>query len=426
MNAAAEIRSKSRAETVQKIVTPRGIEVWLVEDYAVPLVAVDFAFKGGSTQDPAGLSGTATVLAGLLDEGAGTLDADAFHRALDDKAIELSFHTGQDNFHGEMKTLSRNIDAAFDMLRLAVNEPRFDTDAIERVRSQLIAGLRHEANDPNAVSGKAWREAAFPHHPYGLPTGGSLESVPLIGREHIAALRQRLFALSNLKVAVVGAIDADRLAKLIDRVFGALPAAPSLTAIPDIAPQGAGTRKVIEIDVPQSTLRFSLPGIARHDADFITGAVVNHILGGGVFSARLFKEVREKRGLAYSVWTQLHANDHTALFSGGTSTKNERAAESLQVIEEEINKIAETGPTAEELAKAQKYMIGSYALRFDTSTKIAANLVSLQTDGYPVDYLDRRNGLIAAVTLDDARRVAKRLFDHERLLVAVAGKPSGL
>ena len=177
---------------------------------------------------------------------------------------------------------------------------------------------------------------------------------------------------------------------------------------------------------PQSTLRFSLPGIARHDADFITGAVVNHILGGGVFSARLFKEVREKRGLAYSVWTQLHANDHTALFSGGTSTKNERAAESLQVIEEEINKIAETGPTAEELAKAQKYMIGSYALRFDTSTKIAANLVSLQTDGYPVDYLDRRNGLIAAVTLDDARRVAKRLFDHERLLVAVAGKPSGL
>ena len=410
MNAAAEIRSKSRAETVQKIVTPRGIEVWLVEDYAVPLVAVDFAFKGGSTQDPAGLSGTATVLAGLLDEGAGTLDADAFHRALDDKAIELSFHTGQDNFHGEMKTLSRNIDAAFEMLRLAVNEPR----------------LRHETNDPNAVSGKAWREAAFPSHPYGLPTGGSLESVPLIGRGDIAALRQRLFALSNLKVAVVGAIDAARLAKLIDHVFGTLPAAPSLTAIPDIAPQGAGTRKVIEIDVPQSTLRFSLPGIARHDADFITGAVVNHILGGGVFSARLFKEVREKRGLAYSVWTQLHANDHTALFSGGTSTKNERAAESLQVIEEEINKIAETGPTAEELAKAQKYMIGSYALRFDSSSKIAANLVSLQTDGYPVDYLDRRNGLIAAVTLDDARRVAKRLFDHERLLVAVAGKPSGL
>lgn len=426
MNATAEIRGKSRAETVQKIVTPRGIEAWLVEDYAVPLVAVDFAFKGGSAQDPAALAGLATMTAGLLDEGAGSMDSDAFHRALDDKAIEISFHTGQDNFHGELKTLSRNIDAAFDMLRLAVNEPRFDTDAIERVRSQLIAGLRHETNDPNAVAGKAWREAAFPSHPYGLPSGGSLESVPAIGRSDIAALRGRLFARSNLKIAVVGAINAERLAKLIDHVFGGLPDAPSLVAIPDITPQGAGTRKVIEIDVPQSTLRLSLPGIARHDADFIPGAVVNHILGGGVFSARLFKEVREKRGLAYSVWTQLHASDHTALFSGGTSTKNERAAESLSVIEEEIGKIAETGPTAEELEKAQKYMIGSYALRFDTSTKIAANLVSLQTDGYDVDYLDRRNGLIAAVTLDDAKRVAKRLFDHQKLLVTVAGKPDGI
>jgi zinc protease len=426
MSAVADIRKKTRAETVQKIVTPLGIEAWLVEDYAVPLVALDFAFKGGSTQDPDGLTGASAMLAGLLDEGAGPHDADAFHRALDDKAIEISFHAGHDNFHGELKTLARNTDAAFDLLRLCMIEPRLDADAIERVRSQMVAGLRHELKDPNALAAKAWRTAAFPNHPYGRPTDGDLETIPAIGRADLVKLRERLFARSNLKIGAVGAIDAGRLAALIDKAFGGLPVAPSLNPIADITPQGSGERKVITVDVPQSTFRFSLPGIARHDKDFITGAVVNHILGGGVFSARLFKEVREKRGLAYSVWTQLSANDHSALFAGGTSTKNERAGESLSVIEEEIAKISKDGPTQDELEKAQKYMIGSYALRFDTSTKIAANLVSLQTDGYDVDYLDRRNDLIAAITLQDTQRVAKRLFDGGKLLVAVAGKPDGM
>jgi len=426
MSAVTDIRKKTRAETVQKIVTPLGIEAWLVEDYAVPLVALDFAFKGGSTQDPNGLTGASAMLAGLLDEGAGPYDSDAFHRALDDKAIEISFHASHDNFNGELKTLARNTDAAFDLLRLCMIEPRLDTDAIERVRSQMVAGLRHELKDPNALAARAWRTAAFPNHPYGRPTDGDLETIPAIGRADLVKLRERLFARSNLKIGAVGAIDAGKLAMLIDKAFGDLPAAPSLTPVADITPRGNGERRVIPVDVPQSTFRFSLPGIARHDKDFITGAVVNHILGGGVFSARLFKEVREKRGLAYSVWTQLSANDHTALFAGGTSTKNERAGESLSVIEEEIAKIAKDGPTQDELEKAQKYMIGSYALRFDTSTKIAANLVSLQTDGYDVDYLDRRNELIAAVTLQDTQRVARRLFEGGKLLVAVAGKPDGL
>jgi len=180
------------------------------------------------------------------------------------------------------------------------------------------------------------------------------------------------------------------------------------------------------VDVPQSTIRFGLPGISRHDPDFMIGVVVNHILGGGVFSARLFKEVREKRGLAYSVHSQLAAHDHAALFSGGTSTKNERAAESLAVIEAEIAQLAADGPTADELDKAQKYLIGSYALRFDTSTKIAGNLVSLQLDNHPVEFLDQRNEKIAAVKLEDTLRVAKRLFAGQKLLVAAAGRPEGL
>jgi zinc protease len=419
-------KAASRAATVQKVRTKAGFECWLVEDYAVPLVAFDFAWRGGNVQDPDGREGASAMLAALLDEGAGPYDSDAFHRALDDKAVEISFGAERDLFKGQLKTLSRHVDAAFDFLRLAVNEARLDSDAIERVRSQMIAGLKHEAKDPDALAGRAFREAAFPGHRYSRAGRGTLDSVPLIAREDLVRLRADMMARDNIKIAAVGAIDAGRLAALIDSVFATLPPAASLVAVPDVQLAGLGTRKVVDVDVPQSTLRFALQGVARTDPDYMIASVVNHILGGGVFSARLFKEVREKRGLAYSVHTSLANWDHASLFSGGTSTKNERAAESLTVIEEEIAKLAADGPTAEELDKAKKYLTGSYVLRFDTSTKICDHLVHLQTEGYPVEYLDERNGLIEAVTLDDAKRVAARLFDGKKLLVAVAGRPDGM
>ena len=426
MTTVTQDKPASRASSVQKVVSAGGLEAWLVEDYAVPLVAFEFAFRGGASQEKPDKAGTAAMLSALLDEGAGPFDADAFHRAMDDKAVEISFSSDRDSFHGRMKTMTRHLDAAVELLRLATCEPRFDADSIERVRSQMVAGLKRDAKDPDSLAGKAWREAAFGTHPYGQPARGSLETVPGITREDLVALRSRIMARDNLKIAVVGAIDAPGLAALLDQVFSALPAKGDLKAIPDTQIANLGERLIIDLDVPQSTIRFGLPGIPRHDPDFWSGVVVNHVLGGGVFSARLFKEVREKRGLAYSVHSQLASFDHAALFSGGTSTKNERAGESLDVIEEEIRKLAAEGPGADELDKAKKYLIGSYALRFDTSTKIAGNLVHLQVEGYPVTFLDERNERIAAVTLDDACRVAKRLFDGKKLLVAAAGRPAGM
>jgi len=416
----------SRADSVQKVTSAGGLQAWLVEDYAVPLVAFEFAFLGGSSQDAPPKAGAASMLSALLDEGAGPYDADAFHRAMDDKAVEISFSAGRDSFSGRMKTLTRHLDAAAGLLRLAVCEPRLDEDAVERVRSQIIAGLKREAKDPDALAGKAWREAAFGDHPYAMPARGDLDTIPAITREDLLAMRRRLMARDNLKISVVGAMDAGKLARLLDEVFGALPSHGDLAPVADVAMGGQGECKIVDLDVPQSTIRFGLPGLRRDDPDFWAGIVVNHILGGGVFSARLFREVREKRGLAYSVHSQLMTYDHAALFSGGTSTKNERAAESLSVIEDEIRKLAEDGPTEEELDKARKYLIGSYALRFDTSTKIAGNLTHLQVEGYPVEFLDQRNAHIAAVTLEDARRAARRLFLGKKLLVAAAGRPTGM
>lgn len=421
----AKTQAASRASKVQQIVTPGGIRAWLVEDYAVPLVAFDFAFKAGAANDPQGRAGATSMLSALMDEGAGHLDSDAFHRALDDKAVELAFHAGHDTLSGDLKTLSRHTADAFDLLKLAVNEPRFDVDALERVRAQTIAGLKHEANDPDALASRAWRRTAFPNHPYARHVSGDLESVPAVTREDIVNLHRKIMARRNLRIAAVGAIDAGQLAAQIDRVFGSLPADPDVIEVPAIEP-ALGLREIVDVDVPQTAIRFSLPGIPRTDADYMAAVVANHILGGGTFSSWLFQQVREVRGLAYSVWSHLQNYNKAAIFSGGTSTKNERAAESIAVIEEQIAKLIGEGPSADELEKAKKYLIGSYALRFDTSTKIAGNLVSMQVEDYPVEYLDQRNGMIAAVTLEDIARVSRRMFEGKKLLVAAAGRPVGM
>jgi zinc protease len=426
MTALTKIESRSRAATVQKVVSKGGIEAWLVEDYAVPLVALEFAFAGGAAQDPAGKPGTAYLLAGLLDEGAGALDSDAFHRALDDYAIEMSFSADRDILTGRMQTLARHADKAFEFLRLAVNEARLDEEPYQRVLSQIAAGLKQEINDPDQAAWRLFRSLAYPGHPYGAAMRGELDSLDRLARNDLFDMRTKLLARDRLKITAVGAIDAVRFAQHLDDVFGSLPEKAVLTPIPDIEFAGAGTRHCVDLDIPQSTIRFGRQGIGSHDPDYFAATVVNHILGGGVFSARLFHEVREKRGLAYSVYSQLGSYDHAAMFYGSTSTKNERAAESLAVIEAEIANLGTHGPQEEELEKAKKYLIGSYDLRFDTSTKIAAQLVYIQREGHGVEYLDERNTFIEAVTMQDAQRVAKRLFGDAKLLVAVAGRPVGL
>jgi zinc protease len=423
MKALATAEIPSRASTVQKVVSKGGVEAWLVEDYAVPLIALEFAFKGGATQDPIGKPGAAVLLSGLLDEGAGPYDSDGFHRALDEDAIEMSFSAGRDILTGRMQSLSRNSTRAFALLQLAVTEARLDAESFERVVSQIAADLKREANDPDVVAGRSLRALAYPNHPYGVPVRGELSTLPTLTRTNLFEMRAATFARDNLKIAAVGAIDAATLAGHLDDVFGRLPEKASLNLIAPGAFSGTGTRHVDSIDVPQSAIRFGREGLARKDPDFIPAMVVNHILGGGIFSARLFREVREKRGLAYSVYSRLATYDHAAMFYGGTSTKNERVAESMAVIEKEISSLSDCGPTEEELDKAKKYLTGSYALRFDTSTKIAGQLVNLQSEGFGVEYLDERNKLIAAVTMDDAKRAAQRLFGDAKLLVTVAGNP---
>jgi zinc protease len=411
------------ATTVQRVVSPGGIEAWLVEEHAVPMIAVDFSFDGGSAQDPAGREGLADLMSSLLDEGAGDLPSQAFQAKLEDLSVELSFADRRDRFDGEMKTLSENRDAAFELLGLSVNAPRFDAEAVDRMRAQAIAGLRRAEKNPDAIAGRRLSEALFPGHPYGRPSEGTEATLAPILPADLKDAHRRLFVKRGLKVAVVGDIDAATLAPLLDRVFGGLPESGPRTPIADVAP-AIGGRIDVTLPIPQAVIRLGGVGLKRDDPDFLAAYVMNHILGGGSFSSWLYREVREKRGLAYSVTTGLAPLVHTGLFLGAVGTRAEAAEETLALIRTEIARMRDVGPSEAELASAKAFLIGSYPLRFDTSDKIAGALLAIMVDGLGIDWIDRRNAAIEAVGLDDVRRVARRLFSSEPKVVVVGPKGS--
>ena len=414
------------AVRVKTVTSPRGLKFWLVESHAVPLISLEFAMRGGASQDPADKAGLSALMTYLLDEGAGDLDSQAFQRALDEKAIELSFNNDRDYLGGRMRTLARNLDRATGLLRLAVNAPRFDEEPFLRVREHANARLRHEANEPNAVAAKSWKAHAFPGHPYGQPSDGSLETLARIERADLLAAAKRVLARDQLVIAVVGAIDAAGAADLVDRAFADLAARGDLKPVPEAGFGPLGKVDVVRLDIPQSTIRFGRPGLKRDDPDFIASVVAAHVLGGsGNMTSRLFREVREKRGLAYTVFGNFHALDHGGFYYGGTTTKNERARESFEVASAEIRDVAMKGLSEAELEKGKTFLIGSYPLRFDTSVKIASQLVHIQLEGRSPDWLVERNQRIAEVTAESLKRAAERAFGDGSLYTTVVGKPEG-
>ncbi len=410
------------AAKIQRLVSPGGIEAWFVQDATVPLIAMEYAFSGGAGQDPSGKSGVGNMVASLLDEGSGDLDSKTFHERLERRAIELSFSSTRDYFRGSLRMLKDNKDEAFGLLHLALTSPHFDTTDVERIRAQVLSGLRRDTTNPTSLASRKFLETAFGDHPYGRQGNGTLDSVPKIDVADMKDYVRRVIAKDTLRIAVVGDVDADTLGKLLDKTFGGLPAKASLTAIAEVEAAKPPQRAFVPLDVPQTVVTFGGPGIRRHDPNFMAAYVVNHILGGGS-SSRLYREVREKRGLAYSVYESLLWMDRSALFIGNTGTRADRADETVDAIEKEIRRMAEEGPTQKELDEAKSYLKGSQMLALDTSSKLAQALLQYQLDKLPIDYIEKRNALVDAVTLDDAKKAAQKLWGQGLLTVIVGRAP---
>lgn len=410
---------------IQEVTSPGGIKAWLVESHQVPLIAMKFGFAGGAAHDPKDKGGLASFASGMLDEGAGDLDSIAFQERQEELAVKMEFDAGRDMFVGTFQTLTRNKDEAADLLRMALTKPRFDEDAVERIRGQILTALKFDLNDPRKVASREWFKLAFKRHPYARPIDGTMESVARITAEDLKTFARTVFARDTLSIGIVGDIDAKSLGPWLDRVFGGLPELSGIKPIAEADDPSGPQRKVIEMNVPQSVAVFGHAGFKRKDKDFVASYVLNYILGGGGFNSRLTEEVREKRGLAYSVYSYLSPYRRSAIYVGNVATENKSMVRSLKVIENELQRMAEEGPTAEELRNAKQYLTGSYPLRFDTSPKIANQLMWIQIEDLGIDYIDTRNDKIEAVTLEDVRRVAKRLIKADGLIVTIVGKPGG-
>ena len=346
-----------------------------------------------------------------------------FQAQLDEFAISIDFDASRDAFDGNLQNPDQNRDKAIHLMRLAINKPRFDKRAMERMRDQLLTGLKFAAKDPNKIASRNWFKTAYGDHPYARSVKGSPSSLKSITAKDLEGYRRKIFARETLKIGVVGDITASELAGVLDQIFGDLPEKADLVTIPEVTTVKGPIRKVITMDNPQSVALFGHQGIKREDKDFIPAYVLNYILGGGGFASRLMEEVREKRGLAYSVYSYLYPLDHGALFMGGVATKNDALEKSLDVINTELTRLAENGPSEKELENAKRYLTGSYALRFDTSSKIASQLLWIQMDDLGIDYIDTRNKMVDDVTMEQIKTVAKRLLHSDQLIITIVGNP---
>jgi len=420
------VASDVAAIEIKEVKSSAGVKAWLVEDHTNPIITVDFSFRGGAALDPVGKEGLANLVSATLDEGAGDLKSQVFQKKLEDLAISLSFRFGLDSFSGSLLTLKKNQKTAFELLSLALTKPRFDAEPVERIRSQIIAGIRQKSENPQQIASQVLFAKLFPKHPYGRPSDGTEDTINVIKIADLKVFIEQRLARNNLVISIVGDITETDLKILLDKTFGALPANASLKAIAEVTPNAIKKTIVIQKVIPQSIITFAQPGIKRDHPDFFPAYVMNYILGGGGFSSRLYEEVREKRGLAYSAYSYLAPFDHAGLIIGGAGTENARTGQTVKVLRDEWAKMNKLGIKKQELDDAKTYLTGSYPLRFSSSGRIARILTSIQKENLGLDYIKKRNSLIKAVTLEAVNRVATKLLNPNKITMVIVGEPKGI
>lgn len=410
---------------IQEVTSPGGIKAWLVENHDIPFTALSIRFKGGTSLDAPGKRGATNLMTALIEEGAGDLDSQGFAAARDALAADFTFDSDQDGVGVSARMLTENRDKAMDLLHLALTKPRFDADAVERVRGQVLQGLAADAKDPDAISGNILRAEAFGDHPYGTVGDGTMDSVKALTRDDILAAYHGAIARDRIYVAAAGDISAADLGSLLDKLLSDLPA----TGAPqpgDVVAVTKGGVTQQDFPGPQTAISFYQAGIKFEDKDYFAATALNEILGGNGFSSRLMNEVREKRGLTYGIDTSLASFDHGEILQGSVATSNAKAAEAIQVIRDVWADVAAHGVTQKELDDTKTYMTGAYPLRFDGNRRIASILVGMQILGLPANYPETRNAKVQAVTLADVNRVAKSLLTPDKLSFVVVGAAPGV
>ena len=420
----APTSARDRILDIQEVTSKSGIKAWLVEDQTLPIIALKFTFEGaGSIHDGQEKQGLSRLLSNTMDEGAGELTSQEFQKALSDHSISLSFGSSRDNFGGGVTTLSRNKDKAFELLKLALTEPRFDEEPVERMRQANISRVRSSMSTPNWIAARLFNDIAYEGHPYALNSGGTLTTLQSITTEDLRDFKNKWLTQDRLVVSAAGDITAGELETLLDDIFGGLPEKGAENKVSSFEIKNQGKSFLYKKDIPQTIIMAAMPGIDRNDPDYFPAILMDHIFGSSGFGSRLMEEAREKRGLTYGVYSDLSVQDYTNSLGIDTSTKNNSAKEMMDIIKAEMTEMVSSPVSQQELTDAKSYIIGSMPLSLTNTDSIAGLLRGLQLNKWPIDHLDNFPKKIEAVTAQDIQRVSKRLLNPDKLTLVMVGEP---
>lgn len=423
---------------IQHWTEPSGAKVWLVESPVIPMVDVQIDFDAGSRRDPAEKSGLASAVALMAAKGVkGGKEGQGGEAALDENALGeawadlgAGFEAGADNdaLRYSLRSLTDAplLDRAARLAARQLAEPSWPADIWARDRARWSASLREAATRPANVAGEAFATAVYGSHPYGLRT--TPETLARIGVQDLQAFHAQTVAACRARVSIVGAVSRSQAQELVTKLLARLPATGAecapLPAVPEVQPLKAAAEQAIPFASAQAHVLIGQPGFPRRDPDFLALLVGNHILGGGGFVSRLTEEVREKRGLSYSVYSYFAGGLHAGAFTIGLQTRPDQAAQAVKVARDVVQRFVAEGPTEAELRAAKDNLIGGFALRIDSNKKLLGNVANIAWNGLPLDYLDHWTQKVEALTVADVRTaMAKKLQPERMVTVVVGGKP---
>jgi zinc protease len=406
-----------------------GVPVYLVESPAVPMVDVQVDFDAGSRRDPAAQAGLASAMAGMTAKGlsavndAPALDENALGEAWADLGAAFGASAGGDRLSYTLRSLTYPdlLARAVALAARQLAEPAFPEAVWARERARLAAAIREANTRPATVAARAFNQAVYGTHPYGQEM--TEETLARITVADMQALHARAVRVCNARVSLVGAITRAQAEALVSQLLARLPTdgCAAQPAVPEVQPLAAAVQRRIAFDSAQAHVLIGQPGFKRADPDFFALTVGNYILGGGGFVSRLTTEVREKRGLSYSVYSYFAPGLHAGAFTVGLQTRPDQAAQAVQVAQDVVRRFVAEGPSAAELQAAKDNLIGGFALRIDSNRKLLDNVANIAWHGLPLDYLDTWTQQVAKVTLADIRAAFARKLQPERMVTVVVG-----
>jgi zinc protease len=408
---------------IQQWQTGNGAQVYFVAAPELPMVDIQVTFNAGSARDGA-RPGLAMFTSAMLEEGAGDLDANAIAEQFDRLGANAAFGSLRDMATASLRSLTeeRLLAPAVQTFAQLLREPSFPAAALERVRKQMVVGLRHESQSPATIASNAFYRALYADHPYATPPSGTMPSVLALGRDQLMAFHRRYYVGRNAVVAIVGAVDRQQAQALAEQVVGSLPAGEAAAPLPPVAPLTAASSQHIEHQATQTHLLLGQPGMRRGDPDYFALYLGNHILGGSGLVSRISDEIREQRGLSYSAYSAFSPMAAEGPYLLSLQTKNESREEALEVLRATLARFIAEGPSEAELTAAKKNITGGFALNIDSNKDILGYIAVIGFYGLPLDYLDtfiERVNAVSAAQIHDAFR---RRVQPERMALITVGE----